>query len=136
MHFQTIALSFCVSLKGVGGCFCHLRYITANTDTEEQSFPVPQALNTHIEELKLDVLLQKVDHLRINESNKMESFELLCDHKEKVRAVWQRYVHTVFNFYSSTTLLILKLQYCAAVHRERIRMYFHKMSNCLKLNLS
>ncbi|GAB1301347.1 Regulator of microtubule dynamics protein 2 [Apodemus speciosus] len=60
-----------------------IRYITANTDTEEQSFPVPQALNTHIEELKLDVLLQKVDHLRINESNKMESFELLCDHKEK-----------------------------------------------------
>ncbi|XP_031211135.1 regulator of microtubule dynamics protein 2 isoform X5 [Mastomys coucha] len=58
-------------------------YITANTDTEEQSFPDPQALNTHIEELKLDVLLQKVDHLRINESNKMESFELLCDHKEK-----------------------------------------------------
>ncbi|XP_031211132.1 regulator of microtubule dynamics protein 2 isoform X2 [Mastomys coucha] len=60
-----------------------IRYITANTDTEEQSFPDPQALNTHIEELKLDVLLQKVDHLRINESNKMESFELLCDHKEK-----------------------------------------------------
>lgn len=58
-------------------------YITANTDTEEQSFPVPQALNTHIEELKLDVLLQKVDHLRINEYNKTESFELLCDHKEK-----------------------------------------------------
>nr|XP_034370483.1 regulator of microtubule dynamics protein 2 isoform X2 [Arvicanthis niloticus] len=60
-----------------------IRYITANTDTEDQSFPVPKALNTHIEELKLDVLLQKVDHLRLNESNKMESFELLCDHKEK-----------------------------------------------------
>nr|XP_048272175.1 regulator of microtubule dynamics protein 2 isoform X2 [Myodes glareolus]XP_048272176.1 regulator of microtubule dynamics protein 2 isoform X2 [Myodes glareolus] len=58
-------------------------YTTANTDTEEQSFPVPQAFNTHIEELKLDVLLQKVDRLRINEANKMESFELLCDHKEK-----------------------------------------------------
>ncbi|KAL1782832.1 regulator of microtubule dynamics protein 2 [Sigmodon hispidus] len=58
-------------------------YITANTDTEEQSFPVPKAFNTHIEELKLDVLLQKVDHLRINESEKVESFELLCDHKEK-----------------------------------------------------
>ncbi|XP_051033822.1 regulator of microtubule dynamics protein 2 isoform X3 [Phodopus roborovskii] len=58
-------------------------YITANTDTEEQSFPVTKAFNTHIEELKLDVLLQKVDHLRINESDKMESFELLCDHKEK-----------------------------------------------------
>uniref|UniRef100_A0A8I6APZ8 Regulator of microtubule dynamics protein 2 n=1 Tax=Rattus norvegicus TaxID=10116 RepID=A0A8I6APZ8_RAT len=60
-------------------------YITANTDTEEQSFPVPKALNTHIEDLKLDVLLQKVDHLRLNEAHKMESFELLCDHKEKVR---------------------------------------------------
>ncbi|XP_028620928.1 regulator of microtubule dynamics protein 2 isoform X2 [Grammomys surdaster] len=60
-----------------------IRYITANTDTEDQNFPVPKALNTHIEELKLDVLLQKVDHLRINDSNKMESFELLCDHKEK-----------------------------------------------------
>lgn len=58
-------------------------YITANTDTEEQSFPVPKALNTHIEDLKLDVLLQKVDHLRLNEAHKMESFELLCDHKEK-----------------------------------------------------
>ncbi|XP_007082470.1 regulator of microtubule dynamics protein 2 isoform X1 [Panthera tigris] len=61
------------------------RYITANTDTEEQSFPVPKAFNTHIEELHLDVLLQKVDNLRMNESSKMESFELLCDHKEKFR---------------------------------------------------
>ncbi|XP_047709790.1 regulator of microtubule dynamics protein 2 isoform X2 [Prionailurus viverrinus] len=61
------------------------RYITANTDTEEQSFPVPKAFNTHIEELNLDVLLQKVDNLRMNESSKMESFELLCDHKEKFR---------------------------------------------------
>ncbi|XP_021005079.1 regulator of microtubule dynamics protein 2 isoform X1 [Mus caroli] len=60
-----------------------IRYITANTDTEEQNFPFPKALNTHIEELKLDVLLQKADHLRMNESHKMESFELLCDHKEK-----------------------------------------------------
>ncbi|XP_073905627.1 regulator of microtubule dynamics protein 2 isoform X4 [Castor canadensis] len=60
-------------------------YITANTDTEEQSFPVPKPFNTHIEELKLDVLLQKADHLRVNESGKMESFELLCDHKEKFR---------------------------------------------------
>ncbi|ELK14774.1 Regulator of microtubule dynamics protein 2 [Pteropus alecto] len=60
-------------------------YITANTDTEEQSFPVPQALNTHVEELNLDVLLLKADNLRLNESSKMESFELLCDHKEKFR---------------------------------------------------
>ncbi|XP_051021769.1 regulator of microtubule dynamics protein 2 isoform X4 [Acomys russatus] len=60
-----------------------IRYITANTDTEDQSFPVPKAFNTHTEELKLDVLLQKVDHLRMNEADKMESFELLCDHKEK-----------------------------------------------------
>ncbi|XP_052602292.1 regulator of microtubule dynamics protein 2 isoform X1 [Peromyscus californicus insignis] len=58
-------------------------YMTANTDTEEQSFPGPKAFNTHIEELKLDVLLQKVDLLRINESDKVQSFELLCDHKEK-----------------------------------------------------
>nr|XP_025723862.1 regulator of microtubule dynamics protein 2 isoform X1 [Callorhinus ursinus] len=61
------------------------RYITANTDTEEQSFPVPKAFNTHIEELNLDVLLQKADNLRMNECSKMESFELLCDHKEKFR---------------------------------------------------
>ncbi|XP_015862294.1 regulator of microtubule dynamics protein 2 isoform X3 [Peromyscus maniculatus bairdii] len=60
-----------------------MRYMTANTDTEEQSFPGPKAFNTHIEELKLDVLLQKVDLLRINESDKVQSFELLCDHKEK-----------------------------------------------------
>ncbi|XP_022260352.1 regulator of microtubule dynamics protein 2 isoform X2 [Canis lupus familiaris] len=62
-----------------------LRYITANTDTEEQSFPVSKAFNTHIEELNLDVLLQKADNLRMNECGKMESFELLCDHKEKFR---------------------------------------------------
>nr|XP_044993319.1 regulator of microtubule dynamics protein 2 isoform X1 [Jaculus jaculus] len=63
-----------------------IRYITANTDTEEQSFPVSQALNTHIEELKLDVLLQKVDQLRLShQSGKMRSFELLCDHKEKFK---------------------------------------------------
>ncbi|KAF6105956.1 regulator of microtubule dynamics 2 [Phyllostomus discolor] len=62
-----------------------LRYITANTDTEEQSFPVLQALNTHTEELNLDVLLQRADHLRMNEFSKMESFELLWDHKEKFR---------------------------------------------------
>nr|XP_060508790.1 regulator of microtubule dynamics protein 2 isoform X2 [Panthera onca] len=61
------------------------RKVSANTDTEEQSFPVPKAFNTHIEELHLDVLLQKVDNLRMNESSKMESFELLCDHKEKFR---------------------------------------------------
>ncbi|XP_017196304.2 regulator of microtubule dynamics protein 2 isoform X6 [Oryctolagus cuniculus] len=60
-------------------------YITANTDTEEPSFPVSKALNTHVEELSLDVLLQKVDHLRMNESDKQESFELLCDHKEKFK---------------------------------------------------
>uniref|UniRef100_A0A671ETC6 Regulator of microtubule dynamics protein 2 n=1 Tax=Rhinolophus ferrumequinum TaxID=59479 RepID=A0A671ETC6_RHIFE len=62
-----------------------LRYITANTDTEEQSFPVSVALNTHAEELNLDALLQKVDNLRTNETSKMESFELLCDYKEKFR---------------------------------------------------
>ncbi|KAF6321661.1 regulator of microtubule dynamics 2 [Rhinolophus ferrumequinum] len=60
-------------------------YITANTDTEEQSFPVSVALNTHAEELNLDALLQKVDNLRTNETSKMESFELLCDYKEKFR---------------------------------------------------
>ncbi|XP_044935155.1 regulator of microtubule dynamics protein 2 isoform X1 [Mustela putorius furo] len=61
------------------------RYITANTDTEEQSFPVAKAFNTHIEELNLDVLLQKADNLRMKECSKLESFELLCDHKEKFR---------------------------------------------------
>ncbi|KAM9187596.1 regulator of microtubule dynamics protein 2 [Dugong dugon] len=60
-------------------------YITANTDTEEQSFPVPKPFNTHIEELNLEALLQKADHLRMNESGKTESFELLCDHKEKFK---------------------------------------------------
>lgn len=84
--FKGFLGSLCLSLKGVGGSFCCLRYMTANTDTEEQSFPGPKAFNTHIEELKLDVLLQKVDLLRINESDKVQSFELLCDHKEKVRA--------------------------------------------------
>lgn len=74
-----------MAFKRVDNCFCNFRYITANTDTEEQSFPVHTALNTHTEELKLDILLQKADHLRMTESGKMESFELLCDHKEKVR---------------------------------------------------
>uniref|UniRef100_A0A8D1P1Y9 Regulator of microtubule dynamics protein 2 n=1 Tax=Sus scrofa TaxID=9823 RepID=A0A8D1P1Y9_PIG len=60
-------------------------YVTANTDTEEQSFPVPKAFNTHVEELNLDALIQMADNLRMNESTKMESFELLCDHKEKFR---------------------------------------------------
>ncbi|XP_077885474.1 regulator of microtubule dynamics protein 2 isoform X5 [Ictidomys tridecemlineatus] len=60
-------------------------YITANTDTEEPSFPGTKAFNTHVEELKLDALLQKADHLRMNESGKMESFELLCDYKEKFK---------------------------------------------------
>lgn len=60
-------------------------YITASTDTEEQSFPVPKALNKHFEELNLDVLLQKADNLRMDESKKIESFELLCDHKEKFK---------------------------------------------------
>ncbi|XP_010609722.2 regulator of microtubule dynamics protein 2 isoform X2 [Fukomys damarensis] len=60
-------------------------YITANTDTEEQSFSVPKAFNAHIEELKLDILLQKADHLRMTQSGKMESFELLCEHKEKFK---------------------------------------------------
>lgn len=58
-------------------------YITASTDTEEQSFPVPKALNIHVEELNLDALLQKADNLRMDEPKKMESFELLCGHKEK-----------------------------------------------------
>ncbi|XP_045142989.1 regulator of microtubule dynamics protein 2 isoform X1 [Echinops telfairi] len=61
------------------------RYVTANTDTEEQGFPVPQALNTHAEKLNLEALLQKADHLRTAESGKVESFELLCDHKEKFK---------------------------------------------------
>uniref|UniRef100_G1Q7X1 Regulator of microtubule dynamics protein 2 n=1 Tax=Myotis lucifugus TaxID=59463 RepID=G1Q7X1_MYOLU len=60
-------------------------YITASTDTEEQSFPVRKALNKYVEELNLDALLQKADNLRMDESKKMESFELLCDHKEKFR---------------------------------------------------
>ncbi|KAM4867760.1 regulator of microtubule dynamics protein 2-like [Thomomys bottae] len=60
-------------------------YMTANTDTEEQNFPVPKAFNTHVEELKLDILLQKADCLRLSETGKMESFELLCDHKEKFK---------------------------------------------------
>ncbi|XP_005864781.2 PREDICTED: regulator of microtubule dynamics protein 2 [Myotis brandtii] len=60
-------------------------YITASTDTEEQSFPVRKALNRYVEELNLDALLQKADNLRMDESKKMESFELLCDHKEKFR---------------------------------------------------
>ncbi|EPQ06809.1 Regulator of microtubule dynamics protein 2 [Myotis brandtii] len=63
----------------------NLRYITASTDTEEQSFPVRKALNRYVEELNLDALLQKADNLRMDESKKMESFELLCDHKEKFR---------------------------------------------------
>nr|KAF6430197.1 regulator of microtubule dynamics 2 [Molossus molossus] len=62
-----------------------LRYITASTDTEEQSFPVPKALNTHAEELNLDVLLRKADNLRAKETSKTESFELLDDYKEKFR---------------------------------------------------
>ncbi|XP_060042888.1 regulator of microtubule dynamics protein 2 isoform X2 [Erinaceus europaeus] len=61
------------------------RYSTANTDTEEQSFPAEKALNTYIEELDLEALLQKVDSLRKNESEQLESFELLCDHKEKCK---------------------------------------------------
>ncbi|XP_055395811.1 regulator of microtubule dynamics protein 2 isoform X6 [Bubalus kerabau] len=60
-------------------------YVTANTDTEEQSFPVPKEFNTHVEELNLDALIQRADNLRVNESRKVESFELLCDHKEKFR---------------------------------------------------
>uniref|UniRef100_A0A8C0X9L4 Regulator of microtubule dynamics protein 2 n=1 Tax=Castor canadensis TaxID=51338 RepID=A0A8C0X9L4_CASCN len=82
MNFK---ISFSNSRGKFNDYFCNFRYITANTDTEEQSFPVPKPFNTHIEELKLDVLLQKADHLRVNESGKMESFELLCDHKEKFR---------------------------------------------------
>ncbi|XP_052505301.1 regulator of microtubule dynamics protein 2 [Budorcas taxicolor] len=61
------------------------QYVTANTDTEEQSFPVPKAFNTHVEELNLDALIQMADNLRVNEGKKVESFELLCDHKEKFR---------------------------------------------------
>nr|KAF6430192.1 regulator of microtubule dynamics 2 [Molossus molossus] len=62
-----------------------IKYITASTDTEEQSFPVPKALNTHAEELNLDVLLRKADNLRAKETSKTESFELLDDYKEKFR---------------------------------------------------
>ncbi|XP_058134393.1 regulator of microtubule dynamics protein 2 isoform X3 [Dasypus novemcinctus] len=83
-----------------------LRYITANTDTEEQSFPVPKAFNKHIVELNLDVLLQKVDRLRESESGKMESFELLCDHKAKFRDeiefVW-RFVRAHGDMYELST---------------------------------
>ncbi|KAF7474883.1 regulator of microtubule dynamics protein 2 [Marmota monax] len=75
----------CITFIGVNGHFCYFRYITANTDTEEQSFPGTKAFNTHVEELKLDALLQKADHLRMNESGKTESFELLCDYKEKFK---------------------------------------------------
>ncbi|XP_077885488.1 regulator of microtubule dynamics protein 2 isoform X11 [Ictidomys tridecemlineatus] len=76
--------------RGEGGRFGSWKeaesgYITANTDTEEPSFPGTKAFNTHVEELKLDALLQKADHLRMNESGKMESFELLCDYKEKFK---------------------------------------------------
>ncbi|XP_004466078.1 regulator of microtubule dynamics protein 2 isoform X2 [Dasypus novemcinctus] len=81
-------------------------YITANTDTEEQSFPVPKAFNKHIVELNLDVLLQKVDRLRESESGKMESFELLCDHKAKFRDeiefVW-RFVRAHGDMYELST---------------------------------
>uniref|UniRef100_A0A8C3X3K1 Regulator of microtubule dynamics protein 2 n=2 Tax=Catagonus wagneri TaxID=51154 RepID=A0A8C3X3K1_9CETA len=62
-----------------------IRYVTANTDTEEQSFPSRKAFNTRVEELNLDALIQMADNLRMSESSKMESFELLCDHKEKFR---------------------------------------------------
>lgn len=86
LHFARITLGTIRNfIREVNDYFCNFRYITANTDTEEPSFPVSKALNTHVEELSLDVLLQKVDHLRMNESDKQESFELLCDHKEKVR---------------------------------------------------
>ncbi|XP_054977690.1 regulator of microtubule dynamics protein 2 isoform X2 [Sorex araneus] len=60
-------------------------YNTANTDTEEQDFPVTKQLNTYIEELSLDDLLRKADHLRTNDSGKKESFELLYYHREKFR---------------------------------------------------
>lgn len=89
-------------------------YITANTDTEEQSFPVPKALNTHIEDLKLDVLLQKVDHLRLNEAHKMEGFELLCDHKEKfseeIEFLW-RLVRAYGDMYDLSTNMQEKKHY-------------------------
>ncbi|KAM6221139.1 regulator of microtubule dynamics protein 2 [Rhynchocyon petersi] len=68
-------------------------YITANTDTEEQSFPASKAFNTQVEELSLDAILQKADRLRMSESTQMESFDLLCDHKEKfkddVEFIWR-----------------------------------------------
>lgn len=86
-YFNGITLAISVTFKKVD-YFCNFRYITANTDTEEQSFPVPVALNTQVEELNLYVLLQKADNLRMNECTKMESFELLCDYKEKVRDMW------------------------------------------------
>lgn len=49
-------------------------YVTANTDTEEQSFPVPKAFNTHVEELNLDALIQMADNLRVNEGKKSGEF--------------------------------------------------------------
>lgn len=81
-------------------------YITASTDTEEQNFPDPKALNIHIEELNLDALLQKADNLRMDESKKIESFELLCDHKEKfkdeIEFIW-RLVRAYGDMYDLST---------------------------------
>lgn len=89
-------------------------YITASTDTEEQRFPVPKALNIHIEELNLDALLQKADNLRMDESKKVESFELLCDHKEKfkdeIEFIW-RLVRAYGDMYELSTNIEEKKHY-------------------------
>lgn len=68
-------------------------YLTANTDTEDQHFPTTRPLSSPVEELALEELLQKADSLRTDEAGKMESFELLCDHKEKfsdeIEFIWR-----------------------------------------------
>lgn len=89
-------------------------YVTANTDTEEQSFPVPKEFNTHVEELNLDALIQRADNLRVNESRKVESFELLCDHKEKFRDeiefIW-RFARAYGDMYELSTNIQEKKHY-------------------------
>ncbi|XP_059747071.1 regulator of microtubule dynamics protein 2 isoform X2 [Bos taurus] len=90
------------------------QYVTANTDTEEQSFPVPKEFNTHVEELNLDALIQRADNLRVNESRKVESFELLCDHKEKFRDeiefIW-RFARAYGDMYELSTNIQEKKHY-------------------------
>ncbi|KAK2508865.1 hypothetical protein MC885_011807 [Smutsia gigantea] len=61
------------------------RLATAQNSATSNSSEEAESEGGRVEELNLDVLLQKADNLRMNESSKMESFELLCDHKEKFR---------------------------------------------------